>query len=288
MINNKETPRTILLVDGHNILFRSFFGIPAEIPGKDGKTIHGVLGFIGTLLKILNRFKPSYLLIAFDSESGSFRQENDQEYKKNRILDWSTMSKNPFSQLFGIYKAIEFLSWKYCEVADFEADDILAAYVNKYKNEYKIILVSTDSDLLQLVDKNVYLFYPRGKMSVLYDRQEVFNKYGVSPESIPELKAIVGDKSDNIQGIPGVGIKTAQRILNQYKDIENLYKRINSLPEKIRMKIFGYKDLVFKNLKLIRLNQEVKLPFNLENLKTDPKTWKFKTMQVLKEIDLID
>lgn len=279
---------TILLIDGHNMLFRSFFGLPNKIPGKDGETIHGVVGFIGMLLKTLAHIKPTYLLVVFDSETGSFRQKENSSYKENRITDWSDLEANPFSQLYGIRKALDHLSWKHCEVEGVETDDVLSAYVNAYQDEYKLILVSTDSDLLQLVNDSVYMFYPRGKMSIMYTPIVVEMRYGVSPVNISDLKALIGDKTDNVSGIPGIGMKTAQKLISQFGSIENIYKNLDVLSEKIRLKISKHRDRVLKNLSLIKLNQEIELPFNLSELEIEQSSWERKTMQILRKIDLID
>jgi DNA polymerase-1 len=281
----------IILVDGHSLLFKAFFGIPARIIGTDNKPIHGVLGFIGILLKVVASFEPKYLLVVFDSEKGSFRQEIDSNYKKDRIQDWSELpnEENPFSQLSGIKKSLDYLNWKHCEVAGVEADDVLAAYTRKYHKSHHLVIVSTDSDLLQLVNENVKVFHPHGKKSVLYTPDKVQEKLGVEPTLIPDIKALMGDKTDSIQGIPGVGIKTAQKLISQFGHIEDLYEQTSAIkPAQLQNKVVDNRALVMKNVTMIRLNQSVNLPFELDTLRIGKDSWTKKTMYILRETELLE
>lgn len=279
-----------VLVDGHNLLFRSFYGIPARIPGKDGKPIHGVVGFVGTLLKVANRLKPTHLLVVFDSESGSFRRQKEDGYKKDRIKDWSEFpdEENPFSQLSGIYQALDHMTWKYCEVEGVEADDVIASYAREISSKHEVFIVSTDSDLLQLVNDRVTLFYPRGKASVLYTPEKVREKYGIHPQQIPEFKALVGDKTDNIEGVPGIGPKTAAKLLGQFESVSKLCDCASMVPGNLGIKINKFRDKILRNRALIKLDQELDLPFSINEIKIQRDSWNRKTMSVLREIGLID
>ncbi|MTI49933.1 MAG: flap endonuclease [Firmicutes bacterium] len=279
----------VLLIDGFSLLFRMFFGLPAKIRGKNNQLIHGIVGFTGTLLKTISYFEPEKVVVVFDSELGSFRQQLDSNYKANRIKDWSSLSEdmNPFIQLPDLKKVLDYLSIKHCEIENVEADDVLSEYARRYNNENKIVIVSTDSDLLQLVNENVYVYYPKGKSSVLYDEKEVYRKYNLKPELIADMKAIVGDKSDNILGVPGIGIKTAQKLFNKHGNLSSIYDNINDIEnDRIKKKLLDYKEEVFLNLKLIKLNRKVDLKYNLEELKLSKDFSQYKTMQVLKDLGL--
>ncbi len=281
----------IILVDGPSLLFRMFFGLPAKIPGKDGKSIHGTVGFIGSLLKINSLIKPTHLLVVFDSETGSFRDEIVSDYKGNRIRDWSEFpdEENPYSQLSNIRKALDYLKWVHCEIENTESDDVIAAYVRNYQKSNKVVIVSHDTDLLQLVGLNTTVFYPRGKKSILYGLSEVENRYGIKSTLLADLKALTGDKTDNITGIPGVGLKTAGRIIQELGNIDKIFQQISKIyPEGLRSKIAKHKDKVYQNLSLIKLDHEVNLPFDLSAMCIQPNSWNKKTMKVLREIDLIN
>lgn len=246
--------KKIILVDGHNLLFRMFYGIPAPIKNSKGKDIRGLIGFIGSLKKLVDEFKPYSLYVIFDSEtSKNSNLEIDKEYKTNRI-DYSNISEeeNPFSQLPFIKKALEYLKIAYLEVENNETDDLIASIVSKPINEYQYIIVSTDSDFIQLVNNNVFLYVPRGKKSILYNREEVIKKYNVIPEKYVLFKSLVGDKSDNIKGVNGIGNITAAKIL-KYNSVQEFIE--NNPTSRFSNILISSKEVIIKNQKLIELNK---------------------------------
>lgn len=246
--------KRVILIDGHNLLFRMFYGIPAPIRNSKGKDIRGLIGFIGSLKKLVDEFKPYSLYIIFDSEtSKNSNLAIDKEYKTNRI-DYSNVAEeeNPFSQLPLIKKALKYLNITYLEVENNEADDFIASIVSKTTNEYQYIIVSTDRDFIQLVDNNVFLYVPRGKKSILYNREEVIKKYNVIPEKYVIFKSLVGDKSDNIKGVNGIGNIIAAKILKYNSVQEFIDNNPNSRFSNI---LISNKELVIKNQKLIELNK---------------------------------
>lgn len=246
--------KRVILIDGHNLLFRMFYGIPAPIRNSKGKDIRGLIGFIGSLKKLVDEFKPYSLYIIFDSEtSKNSNLAIDKEYKTNRI-DYSNVAEeeNPFSQLPLIKKALKYLDITYLEVENNEADDFIASIVSKTMNEYQYIIVSTDRDFIQLVDNNVFLYVPRGKKSILYNREEVIKKYNVIPEKYVIFKSLVGDKSDNIKGVNGIGNIIAAKILKYNSVQEFIDNNPNSRFSNI---LISNKELIIKNQKLIELNK---------------------------------
>lgn len=246
--------KKIVLIDGHNMLFRMFYGIPTPIKNSKGKDIRGLIGFIGSLKKIIDEFKPYSLYVIFDSEtSRNSNLEIDREYKANRI-DYSNIAEeeNPFSQLLLIKKALDYLDISYLEVENDETDDLIASIVSKPTNEYQYIIVSTDSDFIQLIDKNVFLYVPRGKKSILYNKEEIIKKYNIIPEKYVIFKALVGDKSDNIKGVKGIGNITAAKIL-KYKSIQEFI--LNNPDSRFSNILLSNKALIIKNQKLIEMNK---------------------------------
>jgi len=280
----------ILLIDGSCILFRMFFGLPNRIVDSNGNPIHAVVGFVGTLLKITDIFKPTHLLVVFDTETSLSRKEIDPDYKSDRIKDWSvyTPDKNPFTQMPYILQSLNFLNWKYCEASNVEADDIIAAYARKCTDDSEIIIVSNDSDLMQLIGGNVKLYYPYGKKSILYTKVEVEKKYGIGPEMIPDFKALVGDKSDNIKGIAGIGGKTARNLIVNFGKIENILAELDNVkPEGLKIKIQANKELLLRNLSIIRLEKDTELPYRLTDFKIVNTSRKWRTMEILRETNVI-
>ena len=247
--------KKIILVDGLNLLFRMYYGIPHPIKNTKGKDIRGVIGFIGSLKKIVERFQPYSLIVIFDSEtSKESNLQIDKNYKKNRI-DYSNIPEdnNPFSQLPLIKKALVYLDIQFIEVENSEADDFIASIINHNKdNQY--IIVSTDSDFIQLVDNNTFLYVPRGKNGALYTKEEVIRKYNISPAKYVMFKSLVGDKSDNIKGISGIGKITAAKILN-YGSIQNyIFYNPNS---KFSDLLILNKEIISKNQKLIYMCKDI-------------------------------
>lgn len=248
--------KRIILIDGHNLLFRMFYGIPVPIRNSKGKDIKGLIGFIGSLKALVNEFRPYSLYVVFDSEtSKNSNLAIDEAYKANRI-DYSNIpeEENPFSQLPLIKKALKYVNIAYLEVENNETDDFIASIVSNPINKYQYIIVSTDTDFMQLVDNNVFLYVPRGKKSVLYNREEVIKKYNVTPEKYVIFKALVGDKSDNIKGVIGIGNITAAKILKYNSIQEFIEKNPNSRFSSI---LISNEEVIIKNQQLIKLNKHI-------------------------------
>lgn len=242
----------ILIIDGHNLLFRMFYGIPSSIKNSEGKEIKGLVGFLGSIKKLIKEFNPYTIIVVFDSESSaSSNKLLDSEYKSNR-LDYSSVpeDKNPFSVLPAIKKALNYLEITNVEVKDNEADDYIASLTNNTLYEY--IIVSTDTDFIQLINDNTYLYIPRGKKSILYNKDKVYEKYNIYPNQYVLYKSLIGDKSDNIKGIKGIGKITATKIL-KYQDIESYIKQNSS--NKISKLLIENKAKLLINIKLITLNK---------------------------------
>jgi len=140
---------------------------------------------------------------------------------------------------------------------------------------------------MQLVDGDIKLFYPHGKKSILYTGKEVENKYGIKSKTIPDFKSLVGDKTDNIKGIAGIGEKTAKRLLFNFGSIESMLNNLNEVnPESLRVKIEKNQELLFKNLSIIKLDKDMDLPFNLEKFRITT-SYKKKTMEILREVGIV-
>lgn len=274
--------KNIVLIDGHNLLFRMFYGIPSPIKNSKGKDIRGLIGFIGSLKKIVEKFKPYSLYVIFDSEtSKNSNLAIDKEYKSNRI-DYNNIpeEENPFSVLPLIKKALEYLKIAFLEVDNNETDDLIASIVSKHIEEYQYIIVSTDTDFLQLISNNVFLYVPRGKKSILYNEEEVINKYHIPPKEYVTFKSLVGDKSDNIKGVNGIGNITASKIL-EYHSIEEFIE--NNTNSKLSNILITNKELIIKNQKLIELNKYISTEDIIFNELSDV-IYTSKTYEIIKNI----
>jgi DNA polymerase I len=280
----------LVIVDGHNLLFRMFYGVPARMRSKDGKLVNGVIGFIGGILKYIRMFEPDYFLVIFDSEQPCYRNAMYHEYKANRQSDFGNVEddENPFVQLNIIKNVLDILCIKYCEIDGFETDDVIASYLSRYL-ELQSYVISWDSDLLQLVNDNTFVFMDRGKNSILFDKAKIVGKFGISADNIIDYKSLVGDKTDNISGVPGIGSKTAVKLISNYGNIETISNSLAQIyPDSLRSKIRNNLELLRLNKSIITLRNNVDLPIKREDLKISLNTYSgIKTIGILKDNNYI-
>lgn len=271
----------IILIDGHNLLFRMFYGIPSSIKNSKGKEIRGLIGFIGSLKKNVDEFQPYSIIVIFDSQSSkNSNLKIDKNYKQNRA-DYTNVADddNPFSQLPLIKKALKYLNICFLEVNNYEADDYIASIINNNRDN-KYIIVSTDYDFIQLVSNNTFLYVPRGKNSVLYTPDEVIKKYSIPSSKFVIFKSLVGDKSDNIRGVRGIGNISAAKILN-YGSIQNY---INANPDSKTSKLLiSNKEIISKNQKLICMINNIDTSIITFN-KLSKKIFTLKTYEIIEKI----
>lgn len=276
----------LLIIDGHNLLFQMFFGMPARIINKDGKAIQGTLGFTGALLKIIRMVNPTHVAVLFDGERHNPRTDLDENYKANRI-DYDAVSEeeNPFSQLSDVYKALDFLGIKHTETTVCETDDVIAAYALKYGIDNEIVISSFDSDFFQLINENVKILRYRGDNTQIYDIDTFKEKFGILPEFYADYKSLTGDTADNIKGAPKIGPKTAASLVNRYGNLENIIKNAESIEKpSVKKSILESIDRLRLNYKLIKLCDCAELPFKLDEIKYSYNG--ITTNEVLKGIDL--
>lgn len=260
----------LLIIDGHNLLFQMFFGMPSRIVNHEGKPIQGVIGFVGALIKIIKLVNPQYVVVLFDGEHENKRADILPEYKADRI-DYSSVADedNPFTQLEDVYKALRFIGIKFCEVADVETDDVIASYAHCYGDDMQLVISSWDSDFFQLINDNVKVLRYRGKNTVVCDAEYVENRFGVKPKFYADFKALVGDKADNIKGAEKIGPKTAAMLLAQFGSIESILESAEGIERKgIRESIEESRERLLINYKIIKLDgRAVDVPFELGELK---------------------
>jgi len=268
--------KTILLVDGHNLLFKMFFGMPFPFYNDNKVNITATVGFVGTVVKMLRYLKVGECLVVFDGESSrNIREDND--YKANRP-DYSHLSdeENPFTQLKFIKAVLDYLNIKWIETEGIECDDYIAIITKKYDGE--IFISSTDTDFYQLVNRKVKIIKFRGKNTTFIDDRFIFHNYSIHPSEFALYKAIIGDISDNIKGIQKVGPKTAVKIINSLKNktFDKFYDIYNNNLE-----------IINRNLNLIELpNSTIDMKnYKLDNYEVDYLTFtNFKNLKLVTEI----
>ncbi len=258
----------LLLVDGSNLLFQMFFGMPARIVNADGKAIQGTLGFVGALLKIIRMTQPTHMAVLFDGEHENERSAISADYKANRT-DYSQTpeEETPFSQLPDIYAALDYLGIQHAETADCETDDWMAAYTRLANADTKIIISSFDSDFFQLISERVSILRYRGEKTVICTPEWLQNKFDILPSQYADFKALTGDSSDNIKGAHKVGPKTAAALLHQFGSLAQTLDHTEQINKpSIRHSIEHNRERLIQNQKLIRLTGTVPLPFPLNEL----------------------
>ncbi|CRZ33804.1 DNA polymerase I [Herbinix hemicellulosilytica] len=257
--------KKLVLIDGHSILFRAFYGLP-DLTTSKGQHTNAILGFLNILYKILDEEKPDYLAVAFDTHHPTFRNEMFDEYKGTR----KPMPDELREQVPVMKELLKAMNISVIEKPGFEADDILGTLATKAEKEgYQVSLVSGDRDLLQLASDKIKVRIPKTKQTGTeiedYFANDVMEKYNVTPKQFIDMKGLMGDKSDNIPGVPGVGEKTAQKLIVEYKSIENLYEHIDELkPGKITNALMENKELAFLSKKLATICTDCDLMFNIE------------------------
>lgn len=243
--NNK-----VILIDGNNIAYRAFYALPDSISTSSGIITNAVLGFTNMLLKLIEEQHPDTILCAFDSKMPTFRHKIFDRYKINR----KKMPTELSSQFPLIKEVLDAFNIIYLERDGFEADDVLAGIVNSIKDEFnQIIIVTGDKDILQLVSGNIKVMAIKKGITdtVIFDRLKVEEKFGVKPENMKDLLALMGDSSDNIPGVPGIGPKTARLLVKKYGCLEEIYKNINKVDNP------RLRELLTNNKNLAELSKEL-------------------------------
>ena len=261
-----EKAPTLLLIDGHSVAYRAFFALPVEnFSTTTGQHTNAVYGFTSMLINVLRDEQPTHLAVAFDVSRQTFRSEQYAEYKANR-----SASPPEFSgQVALIKEVLDALNIVHIERDGFEADDIIATLARQGASAGLDVLICTgDRDTLQLVNDKVTVLYPRKGVSDLarLDPPTVLEKYLVEPSRYPELAALVGESSDNLPGVPGVGPKTAAKWLDAYDGLENLVRHADEVTGKAGESFRAHLDDVVRNRRLNALVGDLELPVSVEEL----------------------
>jgi len=250
------------LVDGSGYIFRAYYALPPLSRKSDGLPTGAVSGFCSMLFKLLEdarsddtKNKPTHFAVIFDSARKNFRNDIYSEYKANR-----TEAPDDLAPQFEyIRKSVEAFNLPSVELLNYEADDLIATYAKKIiEAGAKVTVISSDKDLMQLVSNKVRLYDPM--KSKLIGEKEVIEKFGVKPSQVIDVQSLAGDSSDNVPGVPGIGIKTAAELINKYKSLENLLKKASEVPQnKRRETLLSNKDKAMISKQLVTLKNDVPL-----------------------------
>lgn len=274
----------LVLVDGNSIAYRAFFALPL-LNNEKGIYTNAVYGFTNMLFKIIEDEKPTHLLVAFDAGKTTFRHETYKEYKGGREKTPPELSEQmPF-----IHEVLDQMGIKRYQKENYEADDIIGTLSRQAGgNGWQVKIVTGDKDLLQLVDDSVIVSLTRKGISDVedYDRDKVYERYEMDPKKIIDLKGLMGDSSDNIPGVPGVGEKTGIKLLKQFASLEAIYDDIGEVSgKKLKEKLESHKEQAEMSKKLATIN----LDAPLGDLKIDETSYEHeitdKVAELFKELE---
>ena len=258
------------LIDGSGYIFRAYYALPPLTRKSDGLPTGAVSGFCNMLFKLLqdaisenNENKPTHFAVIFDSARKNFRNEIFSDYKANR----SEAPEDLIPQFEYIRKSVNAFNLSSVELLNYEADDLIATYSEQILKEgAQVTIISSDKDLMQLYKKNIRIFDPM--KSKFINKDDIYNKFGVKPEKVIDVQSLAGDSSDNIPGVPGIGVKTAAELINTYGDLENLLKNAGQIKQsKRRETLIKNKKKALISKELVTLKKDVPVKNNLNEFK---------------------
>ena len=258
----------IVLIDGHSILNRAFYGLP-DLTNAEGLHTNAIYGFLTIMFKLLEEEKPDYLTVAFDVHAPTFRHKMYAEYKGTR----KPMADELRQQVPVIKEVLQAMGVKTIECAGLEADDLIGTLSKRCeRKDMEVVVISGDRDLLQLATEHVKIRIPKTKQGRTeiedYYAKDVFERYQVTPEEFIDLKALMGDTADNIPGVPGIGEKTATKIITQYHSIETAHDHVEELkPPRASKSLNEYWDLAVLSKELATINVNAEFSYELSEAK---------------------
>lgn len=251
----------LVLIDGNSLINRAFYATP-PLSAKDGTPTNAVYAFVNMLVRIIGDIKPRYMLVAFDRKEPTFRHEMYADYKGTR----KPMPEDLRPQIDLMKKVLDTMGISRYEQAGIEADDIIGSMAKRYKGD--TIIITGDKDSFQLVDETTSVYFTRRGITEteIYSNENFKEKTGIEPIQIIDLKGMMGDSSDNIPGIAGVGEKTALSLVEKYGSLENLYSHIDELSGKLKEKVENSKDIAYLSKTLATINVKLDIPVKDEDM----------------------
>ena len=248
---------TLALLDGHSLAYRAFYALPRDLATSSGQITNAVFGFTSMVIKLLADHAPEGMVVAWDVGRTTFRTEEYPEYKAKRPSAPDRFRQ----QLPLIREVLDALQITQVERPGYEADDVIASLVRQCRDSWRVLVVTGDRDSFQLVAPGVQVVYTRRGISdtVLVDPAWVEKKYGVRPDQYIEYAALRGDTSDNLPGVPGVGPKTATRLVARFGDLEGVFEDLGRHTPRLRQNLAAHREQVFRNRSLMALVDDLDL-----------------------------
>jgi len=265
-VRNSQCKR-LILIDGNSLFYRSYHALPTTLT-YDGKPINAVYGFSNMLLKAISDIKPTHIVVTWDTFAPTFRHLDFAEYKATRLAPPDDL----FPQKPHLQKVLVAFGIPEFELHGYEADDLIATLATQAEKQKvdEIFILTGDRDTFQLVSPKVKIYTSGQKLEpVIYDRAKIKEKYNLLPSQMNDFKAMVGDPSDNIAGVSGIGPKTASDLLSKYKDLDGIYKHLKELPDALREKLEKGKEQAYIARKLVELDRKAPVKLDLSACKAD-------------------
>ncbi|HET6793839.1 MAG TPA: 5'-3' exonuclease H3TH domain-containing protein, partial [Acidimicrobiales bacterium] len=257
----------LLLLDGNSLAYRAFFALPTDLATASGQVTNAVFGFTSMLVNLLRDHQPDGIAVAFDRPEPNFRHAVADDYKAGRAEAPDILRQ----QMGLVRQVLEVLAIPMVDLAGYEADDVIATLATRARDRGdEVIVVTGDRDCYQLVeDPLVRVLYNRRGVSdyVLYDEAGIRERTGVTPAQYPQYAALRGDPSDNLPGVPGVGEKTAAKLINDYGDLDGIFANLDKLTPKLRQNLAGHEARVRLNAELTPLVRDAPVDADLDSLR---------------------
>ncbi|MEI6477528.1 MAG: DNA polymerase [bacterium] len=272
---SEKPKKRLLVVDGNGLLYRAYHAFPKELSTPSGEIVGAVYGFTRILLSTIKTLKPYSVAVAFDLKGGTFRNELAPSYKATR----QKMPEDLAGQIERTHEIVEKLEFPIYTAVNYEADDVIGTIALQASTEHpdiEVVILTGDQDILQLVTEHVHVYSPvnAAKVPIMFTPEKVREKYGFDPLQMIEYKALRGDPSDNIPGVPGIGEVTAKQLLAEFHDIENLYKavekgEIDGIKAGVLAKLKEHKDSAFLSHKLATIVTDAPVTFDPDKCKME-------------------
>ena len=259
--------KKIIMIDGNNLMFRSYYATAYNgnfMNNSKGFPTNALFGFANMINKIINEETPEYIIVAFD-KGKTFRHEEYEGYKDGRVETPDELKK----QFPKAKELLTAMGIKYYEIDGYEADDIIGTFAKFCDDDKDFIgtIVSSDKDLLQLLSSDVDIKLLKQKDYIRYNEKTFEEAYGIKPINVIDLKALMGDPSDNIPGVKGVGEKTALKLLHEYKTLDGIYQNVDNIKGKLGEKLKNDKENAYKSYHLATIIKEVPIEISIEDTK---------------------
>lgn len=282
---NSGEQKRLVVIDGNHLIHRAFYAIQSPMHTSKGEQTNATYGFTSMLLNIIEHEKPNYIAMTFDEKAPTFRHDEHEGYK-------ATRKKAPdelYEQIPRIHEMVKSFSIPIYSKEGYEADDMMGTIAVTAKEQgIDTYVVTGDMDALQLINGNVHVVFPHKgyRDPIVFDKEKVVEKYGITPGQVVDYKALMGDSSDNIKGVEGIGPVGAVKLLNEYKTLDGIYEHLDEITGGIHDKLKAGKEDAYFSQRMARIVTDVPNDFTLED--TDIDTLDYKGLQkFLEEMEMV-